>query len=101
MEKYYTPEQLEELTERRRALGEEGMRQAEAEWSRLIEEVPTKMEAGTDPASEWVQLLARRWMKLVRSFTGGNPEIERSLGNMWQQETEIHGMQSRQMREVG
>ncbi len=59
------------------------------------------MEAGTDPASERAQLLARRWMELVRGFTGGDPEIERSLRKMWQQETESHGTETRQMRKMG
>jgi MerR family transcriptional regulator, thiopeptide resistance regulator len=59
------------------------------------------MEAGTDPAEERVQLLARRWMELVQEFTGGDPGIERSLGNMWRQEESIHGMETGPMRELG
>ena len=58
------------------------------------------MEKGTDSASEQVQLLARRWMDLVHDFTGGNPEIEESLHNMYRQETTIHGIETRSMREM-
>ena len=100
LEKYYTLEQLEELEERRRMLGEERIRQAEAEWSELIEQVRAEMDKGTDPASERVQLLARRWVGLVHEFTGGNPEIEESLRTMYRQETTIHGMETRSMREM-
>ena len=39
-------------------------------------------------------------MELVHEFTGGNPEIERSVANIWQQETEIHGIDTRSMREM-
>ena len=100
LEKYYTPEQLEELKERRRMLGEGRIPQAEAEWMELIEQVRAEMDKGTDPSSERVQLLAKHWMDLVHEFTGGNPEIERSLGAMWQQERRIHGIDTSSMREM-
>lgn len=98
LEKYYTPEQLEELAERRRAVGEERIRQVEAEWPELIEQVRAEMEKGTDPRSERVQSLARRWMELVHEFTGGNPEIEESLRTMYRQETTVYGMDTSSMR---
>lgn len=85
-EKYYTPDQLEAIKQRAELLGEEQIRQAEAQWQELIAQVRAEMEKGIDPASESMQVLARRWMELVRQFTGGNPEIERSLNAMYQQE---------------
>jgi MerR family transcriptional regulator, thiopeptide resistance regulator len=100
VEKYYTPEQLEYLERRRREVGEERIRRAEAEWAELIERVRAEMEAGTDPSSERVQTLAGRWMELVNEFTGGDPGIERSLSNMYRQEEEIHGMDTSSMREM-
>jgi DNA-binding transcriptional MerR regulator len=101
IERYYTPEQLEYLEQRRRELGEDRIRAGEEEWPRLIEQVRAEMEAGTDPADERVQLLVRRWMELVQEFTGGDPGIERALGNMWRQEESIHGMETGPMREMG
>lgn len=98
---YYTPEQREEIEERGRALGEERIRQVEAEWPELMEQVRAEMEAGTEPSNERVQRLAKRWMELVREFTGGNPEIERSVRNVWQQEETIHGVDTGSMREMG
>lgn len=58
------------------------MHQSQADWAELIAEVRVEMERGTDPASERVQELARRWTDLVRGFTGGNPEIEKSLRSL-------------------
>ena len=58
------------------------------------------MEAGTDPSSERVRTLARRWMELVNEFTGGDPGISRSLSNMWRQETEIQSIYTGRMREM-
>lgn len=100
LDKYYTPEQRKELEERRQAIGDERIRQVEGEWKELMDQVRAEMEKGTDPASETVQALARRWMGLVREFTGGNPGIEKSLGTMYQQETTVHGMDTGPMREM-
>jgi DNA-binding transcriptional MerR regulator len=97
-EKYYTPEQLEELSQRREQLGEDRMREVQDEWPKLMDEVRAEMERGTDPADERVQALALRWAGLVREFTGGNPGIERSLGNLYQNESTVHGMDVAGMR---
>lgn len=86
MEKHYTPEQLARLKERRQTVGEERIRDVEAEWPVLIAEVRDAMEAGTDPADPHVQALAKRWMGLVQEFTGGDPGIEKSLRTMYQTE---------------
>jgi len=85
-EKYYTKEQLEELKQRADALGEKGMQQAQQDWADLIEEVRVEMEKGTDPTSPQVVALGRRWRALIEAFTGGNPEIEKSLRTMYQNE---------------
>jgi MerR family transcriptional regulator, thiopeptide resistance regulator len=100
LHRYYTPEQREYLAERRREFGEEGIRRAEAEWAGIIERVRAEMEAGTDPSDERVWPLARRSMELIEEFTGGDPGIERSLINMWQQEKNIQGIDAREMREM-
>ena len=100
LERYYTPDQREDLEQRRRTLGEERIREVEVEWTELMEQVRAEMEKGTDPSNERVQILARRWMELVQAFTGGDPGIERSVGNTWQQEETIHGIDTRRMREM-
>ncbi len=101
MESHYTPEQLAELQERGRHLGEDGLRQAEADWQHLIGEVRAEMARGTDPTSERVRSLAARWQALVQAFTGGNPEITRSLQRMWETEEDIHGYDTSEMRQLG
>jgi DNA-binding transcriptional MerR regulator len=100
-EKYYTPEQREYLVERRCKVGEERIREAEAEWAELMEKVRAEMEAGTDASDERVKVLAACWMGLIQEFTGGDHGIERSLGNMWQQEENIHGIDTGEVREMG
>lgn len=86
VEKYYTNEQLEELKGRAEQIGEEQMRRYEQEWADLIAEARTAMEKGSDPLSEPVQELARRWRGLIEAFTGGNPGIRDSLNEMYNHE---------------
>jgi DNA-binding transcriptional MerR regulator len=88
-ERYYTRQQLEQIKERGRQIGEERIRAVEAEWPELIAQVRAAMERGDDPAGEPVQALARRWMELVREFTGGDPGIARSVRAMYQHEPHI------------
>ena len=86
IEKYYTLEQQEYLKARGELLGEVRIRQVEAEWQELIEQARTEMAKGTDPCSDSVQALARRWRSLIEEFTGGDPGIQQSLNQMYQQE---------------
>ncbi len=101
LNKYYTPEQLEYLERRRNEVGEKRIRESQAEWAELMEQVRAEMEAGTDPSDERVQALAARWMGLIKEFTGGEPGIERSLGYMWRQEENIHGVDTAETRKMG
>jgi MerR family transcriptional regulator, thiopeptide resistance regulator len=95
--KYYTPEQMEQLKQRGEMLGQDHIRQVEAEWPELMAKVQAEMDKGTDPADERVQALARRWKELVEEFTGGDPGITKSVGRMWQEETTIQGMDTGNM----
>nr|MBX2820804.1 TipAS antibiotic-recognition domain-containing protein [Rhodothermaceae bacterium] len=85
-EKYYTEEQLGSLKKRREALGQEGMQKAQEDWTELNSAFRNAMENGLDPADEKVQVLVSRMAELIQAFTGGDPEVERSLGRMYQEE---------------
>jgi DNA-binding transcriptional MerR regulator len=97
-EKYYTPEQMDYLKERREQVGEARIKEVEGEWPRLMDEVRAEMEAGTDPCDPRVQDMARRWKGLIAEFTGGNAGIQQSLGNVYQNESTVHGMDVSGMR---
>jgi MerR family transcriptional regulator, thiopeptide resistance regulator len=86
LEKYYTLEQLESLRQRQELLGEEQIRQVQADWQELFKQVRAEMAKGTDPSTERVKALARRSIELIQEFTGGDSGIERSLNRMYQQE---------------
>lgn len=85
-ERYYTPEQLEQLSERAEAMGEDGMRKAEQDWADLLAEVAEEQRKGTDPGDPRMQELAGRWVALIERFTGGDPGIAASLKTMYASE---------------
>lgn len=101
-EKYYSKDQLDHLERRREELGEERIQEVQEEWKTLISEVRSEMEKGSDPESDRMQELAARWEKLIQEFTGGNPGIRKSLGNMYQNENPqkvSHGMMDNEVME--
>ena len=86
VDKYYTPEQLQQLKERADTVGQERIEQVELEWMEVFAGYRTAMEEGLDPGAEEVQALARKAQSLVLEFTGGDPGIAQSLKNMYQAE---------------
>jgi len=85
-QRYYTPEQLEQLETRRRDLGDRAIKDVEREWGEIFATLRAEMEAGTDPADPRLRPIARRGRELVAMFTGGDPGIKQSLNEMWQNE---------------
>lgn len=88
-EKYYTAEQLDTLAAGREALGPEGMKNAQLDWTQLLAEVREAVDGGLDPKSVEARALAARWNTLIEAFTGGDVGIRQSLANMYRQEPNI------------
>ena len=102
---FYTAEQQEQLAERRRVLGAEGMAAAERDWAELIEAVRAERANGTDPGDPRMLELAARWRGLIEQFTGGDHGIRQSLSRMYAEQgpqTASQGMVDAElMRYVG
>jgi DNA-binding transcriptional MerR regulator len=101
IEKYYTPDQLKQLEERRTAGGEEmeeTIRRAPQMWADLQAEVRAAMDAGVEPSDPKARDLAKRWFALVAAFTGGDPGTFKSLQTMYQNEDRVSGMDVAAMR---
>jgi DNA-binding transcriptional MerR regulator len=101
IEKYYTPEQLKQLEDRRKAGGaemEEAIQKGPQMWADLFADVKSAMDAGVPPEDPKAQELARRWLALVTAFTGGDPGIFKSLRNMYQNEDNVAGMDVKAMQ---
>lgn len=85
-EKYYTPEQQQNLAQRAEAIGPEGLAEAGNRWHDLITRVRAAMTAGHAPEDEAVAPLAREWRDLIEQFTGGDPGTHAALGRLYQNE---------------
>jgi DNA-binding transcriptional MerR regulator len=86
-EKYYTPEQLEQLEQRRNELGEDAIKAVEQEWQEIYAKLRELREAGVDPAAPEAQAIGDRATELIQMFTGGDPGIAASLRRMYEQES--------------
>ncbi|HYE96270.1 MAG TPA: MerR family transcriptional regulator [Rubricoccaceae bacterium] len=82
-EKHYTPEQLEQLRQRRKTVGEDRIQQVQQEWQALFAEAQRHMETGTDPAAPEPQALAAKAEALIGEFTGGDTSIRQSLNDAY------------------
>lgn len=97
-EKYYTPEQLEQIKKRGEEVGQARIDEVQNEWPKLMAEVQAEFDAGTPPEDPKAQALAKRWFGLVAEFTGGDPGIFKSLKRMYQTEDSVAGMNVAAMR---
>lgn len=78
MQRYFSTEQLAELSQRDRQAAEA----TAAEWGTLIPQVRAELDAGTDPAEPRVQTLVARWNELLAGFHRGDPAMLDSLSRM-------------------
>jgi DNA-binding transcriptional MerR regulator len=85
-ERYYTPEQREQLADRAEALGDERLREYQREWAELIAAFERERVAGTDPTDPRLRPLAEKWHELIQAFTGGDMGIHDSLNRMYAEE---------------
>ncbi|MFI6046571.1 MerR family transcriptional regulator [Nocardia sp. NPDC051321] len=88
IKEHFTEEQLTQLAERREALGEKRIQQAEAQWGELIPKVDAAIAAGMDPTAPEAQQLAAQWMELLEGFHGGDPGLRDSMYQMQASRTE-------------
>jgi DNA-binding transcriptional MerR regulator len=79
--KYYSPEAKAKIEERKKLWNPELQAQVTKQWTELVADVEAAL--GEDPAGPTAQALAARWRTLVAGFTGGNPEIQKGLNEMW------------------
>lgn len=79
--KYYSEEAEAKVDARRPAWSPELQEKITRRWNDLFRDIEASLSE--DPARPKAQALAARWKKLVASFTGGDPEIQKGLNQMW------------------
>jgi DNA-binding transcriptional MerR regulator len=85
-ERYYTPEQLDQLEQRRQTLGDDAIKDAEREWAEIFATLKLEMDKGTDPADPRLRPIGERSRELIEMFTGGDPGIQAGLKRMYETE---------------
>ena len=80
MKKYYSEEQLANLSQR---WSPEVQQESEQGWALLARDTEAAIASGADPGSETGLQLAARRQKLLAMFTGGDPGIEQSLRKLY------------------
>ncbi|HEV7702667.1 MAG TPA: MerR family transcriptional regulator [Gemmatimonadaceae bacterium] len=86
MEKYFTPEQLEVLRDKRTSITQQHMDEVRDSWNEIIPKVRHAMAANADPTSPEIVAIAKRWKELVEEFTGGDPKIAQAVKTMYENE---------------
>jgi TipAS antibiotic-recognition domain len=81
MKKYSTEQAWEKINKRRTLWSPELQERVSRQWSELFRDVEAAL--GEDPASRRAQALGDRWMSLVEEFTGRDPDITTSVGNLY------------------
>jgi DNA-binding transcriptional MerR regulator len=86
IEGYFTPEQYASIQQRREELGDERLREGEAEWAELIALIRAEMERGTDPGDAKVQALVQRWRRLMDESGLGDPALKQAVKRLWEEQ---------------
>ncbi|MFL6228149.1 MAG: MerR family transcriptional regulator [Pyrinomonadaceae bacterium] len=81
--KYYSEEAQRKIAERQQTIPREVIEQGQRDWMALIAEVESAVREKVDPSSERARGLAARWSELIKGFTGGDPEIQKGLNQMY------------------
>lgn len=71
------------ILEQAKELGPEKIMAVQEEWPKLIARAKAYKESGKDPKDLEVQELAKRWIELVDSFTGGDKGVHDGLTKMY------------------
>jgi DNA-binding transcriptional MerR regulator len=79
--KYYSEDAKAKIEERKALWNPDLQAQVTEQWTALITDVTAAL--GEDPAGPKAQALAARWRTLVEGFTGGDPEVQKGLNEMW------------------
>jgi MerR family transcriptional regulator, thiopeptide resistance regulator len=81
--KYYHDAALEKVEQGKQRWSPELQERVTKEWTDLFRDVEAVIARGESPASETAQALGARWKKLVKGFTGGDPEVTEGLSRLY------------------
>ena len=83
MKQYYSDDAQAKIAELGKRWTPEMQIKVQQDWKDLISEVETAISDGVEPVNARAQALAQRWSELVKSFTGGDPEIQKGVNSLY------------------
>lgn len=83
MKKYYSEDAQAKIAQKAANFTPEMQTQVTQEWNKLIRDVENAIRGKQDPASAPARALAERWAGMARGFTGGDPEVQKGLNNLY------------------
>lgn len=83
LENHFTPEQRQELVDRRAELGSDRIEAAKARWAALVEEGLRHVENGTPVSDPSIREWARTWDEIGSMFHSGE-QTKAAARSMWQ-----------------
>ncbi len=81
--KYYSPEAHASIAERAETFTPEMQAEVTRKWNELFSDIEMAMQQSEDPSSAKARDLAGRWAGLLKGFTGGDPEVQKGLNNLY------------------
>ncbi len=86
-DRYYSPEGLKALQERRKALTLEEAMQMGAKWQALYRDLQDALDRGVGPDSAEGRAFVARWLRIADEFSLGNPEIGEGFRRLYDDES--------------
>ena len=83
LENHFTPEQRQELADRRAELGSDRIEAAKARWAALVEEGLRHVENGTPVSDPSIREWVRTWDEIGSMFHSGE-QTKAAARSMWQ-----------------
>lgn len=83
MKQYYSEEAQAKIADLQKSWTPELQVKAQQDWKDLIGDVEAAIARNEAPASTAGRALAERWSGLVKSFTGGDPEIQKGVNSFY------------------
>ena len=87
MKQYYSEEAQAKIAELNKNWTPEMQIKVQQDWKDLICDVESAISGRVEPASGQAQALVQRWSDLVKSFTGGDPEIQKGVNSFYTDQT--------------
>jgi MerR family transcriptional regulator, thiopeptide resistance regulator len=84
--KYYSDRAQAKIEERKNLWSPELQERVTRDWAELVADIEAAIADGAKPSDEGSLALAARWRSLVGQFTGGDPEIQAGLNQMYADE---------------